>query len=167
MSVAEERERQWERQNGESAKAFEAFTIYRDMGKDRTISATARQLGKNRTLIDRWKERWNWKERVRAYDNDLDQAAHEEALKNVREMQRRQIGIAIKIQQKAMEALNKINPAKMKDKDILAYLQMATKLERDTRIQIVKELEARSESDESSESEMPFTGEWESLYDGN
>ncbi len=36
----------WERQKGESEQAFKAFTVYRDMGQERTISAVVRQLGR-------------------------------------------------------------------------------------------------------------------------
>lgn len=35
----------WERQEGESAKAFEAFTIYAGLGADRSLRAVAQQLG--------------------------------------------------------------------------------------------------------------------------
>ena len=73
-------ERLWERQDGESGKAYEAFGVYRDMGATRTVSAVARQLRKSRALIDRWKRQWHWAERARAYDRELERAAHEEAL---------------------------------------------------------------------------------------
>lgn len=43
----------WERQEGESAKAFEAFTIYAGLGADRSLRAVAQQLGKSKTLMDR------------------------------------------------------------------------------------------------------------------
>ena len=61
----------WERQKGESEKAFEAFVTYRDMGEKRTLTAVAEKLQKSGTLIRRWKSTWDWAERVRAYDNEL------------------------------------------------------------------------------------------------
>ena len=45
----------WERQKGESEKAFEAFAAYRDLGEKRTISAVVKKLQKSRSLFDRWK----------------------------------------------------------------------------------------------------------------
>ena len=41
----------WERQKGESDKAYEAFVTYWDMGTDRSIRAVAQKLGKSRTQI--------------------------------------------------------------------------------------------------------------------
>ena len=66
----------WERQKGESEKAFEAFVTYRDMGEKRTLTAVAEKLQKSGTLIRRWKSTWDWAERVRAYDNELEKEAH-------------------------------------------------------------------------------------------
>ena len=79
---------QWERQPGESPKALEAFSIYRDMGADRSTSKVARQLGKNRGLILRWCSRWEWVERCAAYDGYLDRVQrlkHEAAIAQARE----------------------------------------------------------------------------------
>ncbi len=120
----------WERQKEESEKAFEAFTLYRDMGQKRTISAVVKKLGKSRNLIDRWRERWNWKERVRAYDNELEKQAKEKAIKDYKAMTERHIKIAIQLQNKALEALNNLKTEEMAAKDIKEFIKMATDLER-------------------------------------
>lgn len=120
----------WERQKGESEKAFEAFTVYRDMGEKRTIVAVCKQLEKSRTLIDRWKDRWDWLERVRAYDNDLEREARAKAVKDRKDMTTRHISIAMQLQKKALEALQELSVEDMTAKDIKEYIKMATDLER-------------------------------------
>lgn len=120
----------WERQNGEGEKAFEAFVIYRDMGQERTISAVVKQLEKSRSLIDRWKERWKWTERVRAYDNELEKEARAKAVKDRMKMTDRHISIAMQLQKKALEALANLKVTDMSPKDIKEFLKMATDLER-------------------------------------
>lgn len=120
----------WERQKGESEKAFEAFAAYRDMGEKRTIVAVCKQLEKSRTLIDRWKDRWDWTERVRAYDNDLEKEARAQAIRDRKAMNTRHINIAMQLQKKALEALNGLSVENMSPKDIKEYIKMATDLER-------------------------------------
>ena len=80
----------WERQKGESAQAFEAFSIYRDLGSERSQQAVAKQLGKSRQLLARWSAQWEWVERARAYDIDLDRQARVQSLKDAKDMRRRQ-----------------------------------------------------------------------------
>ncbi|HJB36535.1 MAG TPA: hypothetical protein H9942_00520 [Candidatus Acutalibacter ornithocaccae] len=120
----------WERQKGESEKAFGAFAAYRDMGPERTISAVVKKLGKSRTLIDRWKERWDWQERVRAYDNELEKEARAKAVQGRKDMTERHIKIAMQVQKKALEALASLSVEDMSPKDIKEYIKMATDLER-------------------------------------
>lgn len=120
----------WERQIGESEKAFEAFSLYRDMGAERTMQAVADELHKSYTLIRRWKNAWNWKDRVIEYDNDKERQAKKEAEKGLRDMYNRQTKIAMQIQAKALKALDKLDPSKMSPKDVKEYLRMATDLER-------------------------------------
>lgn len=120
----------WERQQGESEKAYEAFAAYRDMGQDRTITAVVKRLKKSRSLIDRWKDRWDWPERVRAYDNELEKAARAKAVKERKAMTDRHIGIAMQLQKKALEALTSLSVEDMSAKDIKEYIKMATDLER-------------------------------------
>ena len=133
----------WERMEGEGPKAFEAFRVYRDMGSERTITAVGRQLSKSRNLIDRWKDRYRWAERVLAYDNDLERAAYQEAVRNVREMQKRHIGMAAQIQHKAMLALQSLNPSTMKPNEQIAFIREATKLEREARTDVVEDYEKK------------------------
>ena len=85
----------WERQEGESAKAFEAFTIYLEMGDERGIRAVAQQLDKSRTLIGRWSTTYRWVERVAAYDADVQRKAHAAAVKKQKKMAERHISIAL------------------------------------------------------------------------
>lgn len=83
----------WERQPGESAQAYEAFAIYRDMGSNRSLRVVAEQLSKSDTLIKRWSREKKWGERCRAYDNHLDDVARQEALRKYKKMRTRHIGI--------------------------------------------------------------------------
>ena len=146
----------WERMEGESAKAFEAFRIYRDMGPERNLRAVGERLGKSRAIIERWSSSNQWVERVRAYDNDLERAAHQEALKSVREMQKRHISIAAQLQNKALLALQKTKPEHMKPGELLSFMKEAAKLERETRSDIVESYE-KTHGGESPDSRKGVT----------
>lgn len=143
-------EKPWERQNGESGQAYEAFAIYRDAGKSRTVSAVVKRLGKSRSLIDRWKARWDWEARADAYDNDIDRQAKEQAVKDKRKMLDRHIKIAMQVQQKALQALDKLDVEDMSAKDIKEYIRMATDLERLSRTFSIDTQEAEEASKETS-----------------
>ncbi|MBP5971588.1 hypothetical protein HW132_02245 [Brasilonema sp. CT11] len=65
----------WERQTGESNKAWAAFQVFRDLGGKRTITAAQevlqRPIGYRRTL-EEWSSRYNWVARCREYDQYID-----------------------------------------------------------------------------------------------
>jgi hypothetical protein len=58
----------WERQEGESARAYEAFSLYRDYGPARSIAKVAEALGKSRALLERWSVAHEWVDRVAALE---------------------------------------------------------------------------------------------------
>lgn len=124
----------WEQQPRESAKAFEAFAIYRDMGVERSVRKVTQRLNKSLTLIGKWSSRYNWPERARAYDRDLDRQAHAQAVRDVRSMTNRHIRIAMQLQAKALEALEQLNVATLSPKMQLAFLAKATEIERMNRL---------------------------------
>ena len=125
----------WERQPGESAQAYEAFAIYRDMGSNRSLRVVAEQLSKSDTLIKRWSREKKWGERCRAYDNHLDDVARQEALRKYKKMRTRHIGIALQLQEKALAELKNLPDGSMTPKDIIQFLDKATELERDNRME--------------------------------
>ncbi|RAM52031.1 MAG: hypothetical protein C6Y22_08310 [Hapalosiphonaceae cyanobacterium JJU2] len=65
----------WERLPDEPIKAWTAFVTYRDMGLSRTYVRTCEALNRPasyRKPIEKWASRFNWQERVRAYDAHID-----------------------------------------------------------------------------------------------
>ena len=74
----------WDRQPDESAKAYAAFTAYRDGGPQRSLRATSKQLGRSRSLLNAWSARYGWVHRAEAYDaaqRAISQAAYEQGLR--------------------------------------------------------------------------------------
>lgn len=128
--MSKQADKPWERQPGESEQAYEAFALYRDLGPKRSNQEVGIQLSKSRQLISRWKSNYNWDERVRAYDNELQKEMHREAVKNLKDMTNRHIKISMQLQKKALAALDNLPVEEMTPKDIKEFIKMATDLER-------------------------------------
>ena len=69
----------WTRRDGETAKAYSAFCLYRDMGSGRSLDAAyclAQGLQKGSKRVSGYWQRWyhdfEWKTRAEAYDAHLD-----------------------------------------------------------------------------------------------
>lgn len=67
MSENSHRSKPFERQEGESEKAYQAFRTYIDLGADRSLAAVGQKLRKSKALMERWSSRWKWVRRVEAY----------------------------------------------------------------------------------------------------
>jgi hypothetical protein len=51
----------------ESAKAFAAFSLYLNLGAERSTRAVGKQLGKSEGLMERWAAKFDWRSRVAAH----------------------------------------------------------------------------------------------------
>ncbi len=104
-----EQERQpWERLEQESDSAFEAFAMYRDMGADRSLAKVGRQVGKHKTLMERWSSKYSWGLRCRGWDEELDRQAREERIVEVLDMRRRQANLGRALQGLASKGLRQM-----------------------------------------------------------
>jgi len=57
----------FEQQPKESAKAFAAFSVYLNLGPERSLAAVAHKLSKSEQLLKRWSRRFDWQGRVAAH----------------------------------------------------------------------------------------------------
>ena len=57
----------WDRQPGESTKAFSAFRLYLDAGYERSVQGVAQKLAKSTNTIKKWAANFNWVARTSDY----------------------------------------------------------------------------------------------------
>lgn len=157
----------WERQEGESVKAFEAFMVYLKLGDDRSVRAVGQECAKSRSLISRWCTAHRWVERAAAYDADVQRKAHAAAVKKQRKMAERHISIALQLQEKALAALADMKPGDIDPRVLVTMLREATKLERENRTEIVRESDPDKGSAESASTLADVISEaWERRRNG-
>ena len=109
----------WERQPDETAKAYEAFAIYRDQGSRRSVRSVGRESGKSRALMERWSSSHRWVERAAAFDADTQRQEIEAWQKQRRDSARRRAKLGQALQDKAAARLVTI------DLDVITATQVA------------------------------------------
>lgn len=138
----------WERQQGETEKAFEAFQLYLKMGSGRTLKEVTKVLHKSLVLIGGWSSKWGWVERCRAYDNQEIDVGHKAHLQAIRDMNRRHAALWLKLQDKAKERLGIMDASELKPKDLVDFLVESVKGERVARGEAGDVSERRHDEDE-------------------
>ncbi len=129
------KQRPWEKLETETAKAYESFVEYRQMGVNRSNAKVAQKLGKPKSLIDRWSRKHQWQKRIGAYDAEI--ASHEAMteIETFKKMNERHIRLAAKAQlivNRYWDALAK-KPKKipeLKVTEMSTLMRCATELER-------------------------------------
>ena len=137
----------WERQDGETAKAFEAFAIYRDMGPDRSLRKVVQSLNKNLTTIAEWSSKYDWVNRVAAWDAEQDRIARQQQINDIKKMRKRHAGIAAAMLVKAATALQRIPEDEISASEISRMVDVASKLERISRGDVGEVIEERNGGD--------------------
>lgn len=120
----------WEMQETDTPKSWEAFQVYRDLGKTRSLKKVAEQLQKSETIIGRWSGKHNWQERIAAWEVEQDRLIRIELTKDIGAMRKRHADMASAMLLKAAVALKKIPDDEIKASDISRMVEVATKLER-------------------------------------
>lgn len=133
----------WERQEGESAKAYEAFRTYLDQGSERSVRKVAEALAKSRTLIGRWSSENKWVDRVAAWTAEEDRIARQAQLDEIKKMRKRHADLASAMLVKAARALQRIPEDEIRPGDVSRMVETASKLERISRGDVETVIEER------------------------
>ena len=117
----------------ESARAFEAFCAYRDMGPGRSVAKVGHALGKSTTLMARWSGQWAWVARVATWDADISVRVAAAQQEEIVEMRARHARISAAILGKVVSGLAKLDPAELKPGELTRMFDVAMKAERTSR----------------------------------
>jgi hypothetical protein len=140
----------WEREAGETAKAYAAFREFRDAPPaSRKVDETPADV--SRRQVRNWATRHHWKARAEAWDDECSRVEDAERLDAIRSMHanHRRAGRAGLV--KAMQALQLMDPERIPPAVMVRLLEVSAKLERSTLIVSVEELQGLDLDDDESE----------------
>jgi len=124
-------------------------------GARRSLTKTAQNLTKSDGqpysdgTLKQWSRKWNWRERVAAWDDEMDRQTREELAKGITEMRKNHVGIAKAMLVKALQALQKLPAEELSPRDVATMVDVAAKLER----------LSRGEATERTEGKQTIAGE--------
>ena len=151
----QETEHTWERQPGESTRAYEAFCIFRDLPhqsppkkRSKRLTAALMSTGGKPTQYKTWVmtcgKKYNWDERARDYDNELQRIQLEERKEQIRQALENKIKIGKGLQAKALKALAELPTEVLSARNVLDYLERGAAMEHDALIELTGGLGAAS-----------------------
>lgn len=121
----------WERMPGESSRAYEAFTAYRDLGARRSIRIVAEQLQKSHNALLKMSQTYHWVDRCAAWADFQELESRRQRIEDIREMNDRHKSIAKMLQAKALEKLQAMAGQKdLSPTQVSQYIDLAVKVER-------------------------------------
>lgn len=156
----------WERRPDERSDQHAAFRFYRDMAPaQRNMDAVAEHAGVTASTIRRWRDTWDWRDRAVAWDDARYRLEDQERLEAIRSMHRthRQAGRAATVI--AMQALALLKPQELNATQVARLLALGAKLERDTLVVSVEELQGVEELDEVDDPWERIAAELDPDYD--
>ena len=147
----------WEKQRGESGMAWAAFVTYRDKPPGtRRVALVATELGKSESLMWRWNLAWNWKERVDAWDAEVDRQARQAHIDAVKEMRKRHAEIGNMLVTKGAQRLigssrdgvQAINLGTLSAADAVRLIEAGVRVERISRGEATEVIKGASDIEE-------------------
>jgi hypothetical protein len=129
----------WQRRPEETGPAFEAFVLFRDMASPRSIKQVAEILGKGRSTLDEWAQKYRWNDRCRLWDNEVDKRTSNAQIAEIKAMKRRQAQMAFELQSAAHMALTaltaKLKTAKSTGKMLVSPEQLSRMMDIGARLE--------------------------------
>lgn len=120
----------WERRQGESIQAFEAFNIYNNLGVKRSLKLVSEKTEKSKSCVSLWSVNNDWVRRVFAYECYISLLQDEEKENNLRKALRRHAETSFEFQLKAIAELENIDFTKLTPLQFIRVFEMAVNVER-------------------------------------
>lgn len=121
----------WDIMPGETAKAYAAFAIYRDMGPGRGLEALARLLHTSKTNQAAWSAKNRWQERVRAYDEHVAKRTTAAAMEDAVAVNLRHAQLGRVLQTRGAQRMASIDPSALTPGEAIQAAKVGTQIERD------------------------------------
>lgn len=119
----------WERLPDETNKAYAAFCCYRDMGSERGIRKVAQVIGKSYTYLEEWSKKYDWVNRVTAYDDYLDSKNRAVREKSLIDVKQAWADIAHDMREFGKKALALRSPSDLSARDLKDWMLAVQKIE--------------------------------------
>lgn len=142
----------WDHQPNEPARGYAAFRLYRDTAPmQRNMAQLAESLNLSERRIRLWAQQWQWRERADAWDDACHQLEDRERLEAIREMHSVHRKAGRRVIEKALNALDQLDVNEINPSTIARLIEIGAKLERQTLIVSVEELQGVEFADESDD----------------
>ena len=134
----------WQRQPGESGKAYAAFEYYLEMGDERSIVKVAEKCRKNTSLMYRWSSLYNWKERAQEYDNFIVSGKAKKVRREIEARYERLARISDQLIALALTKVKAADPQKLTHREAIDYITLGLRLAEASRaVLTIPEVQAR------------------------
>lgn len=145
----------WERLPREPSRAYEGFRAYRELPPGtRTLPQIAAQFGLANRTVQEWSAKFNWIERAKAWDDHVYRIEDQERLDAIRVMHRAHQLAGKLATARAIASLQGLTPADIPPAAAVRLLDLGTRLERQTLLTSVAELQGLD--DEHDDDEDPW-----------
>lgn len=132
--VAVEAIEPWERQHRETAKAFAAFRVFRELPpEERSLGRVAVVFGQSINNMERWAQMWGWHGRAAAFDRENDRIRRAAQVKAIEEMARRQAMTGVLMQSKGTKRIEKVTDDDIEELSVweaVRLIEAGSRLER-------------------------------------
>jgi len=132
----------WDRRPRETPRAYATFRRYRDLGPLRLLDALVDiDAAITPRTIREWSSRNDWKDRAQAWDDETHRLEDARRLESIRVMHTRHQQAGRVAMNKALQALADVRPEDIPPYAAARLLELGARLERDTLIVSVEELQ--------------------------
>jgi len=124
----------WDKREDESAKAYEWFCRYRDMGPGRSHDKLNQKYSEGvskKSMTLRWSSKHAWVERAEAYDAHIEAIKREANEDRVRQTAEEHIDVADKIMNLALCKLALLEGMEVKPHEVKGLIELSVKMKRD------------------------------------